>query len=477
MISSSSSRLILAAAAFCFFLSPPLARAETAAVSPPLMSSHEAIQWEGQPSALIDNPTPDQQSTQTAIPSAVFPRAQIYPPASQTQTSPLPPVFPGTPLSTTVSGVDTNLHAPLFPLPAKPAAPTSANIIATTSPVTPLPPEPVKIINTVTDGSSTSPEPKITPAVIAIIPASSPSIQTVDISDDKNMSPTTNSANVKEPSVISQAPPPPPITKPQHLIVAEVSKPFVPEQLQTSSVPTIPNAIPAAPLSSQDERAYETPQGLASIPEKTTEIETSAASSIRESKPLIVTQASKLIPSDAPHNEVAEATQASPAVSNLNQQVSTSSLSVPSKDLTSISTQTSTTAPATTQVITPRAKAIEPATLSDYLPAPVEETKKETAISREEENVWSMQLEALERENQAMREKLHVGESDSLSDIKVDAVAQIHENVLRERIAELEKEIDKLNAHTHDDLPQKSSSKTSITLKPNKTPDLNSTSP
>lgn len=58
---------------------------------------------------------------------------------------------------------------------------------------------------------------------------------------------------------------------------------------------------------------------------------------------------------------------------------------------------------------------------------------------------WTDKLEILERENIALRDKLQLKDTDKLSDIKVDAVAQIHENVLRDRVAELEKELDKLH--------------------------------
>ena len=58
---------------------------------------------------------------------------------------------------------------------------------------------------------------------------------------------------------------------------------------------------------------------------------------------------------------------------------------------------------------------------------------------------WSEKLEVLERENIALRDRLQNQEPDKMADIKVDVVTQIHENVLRERVAELEKQLDKLH--------------------------------
>ncbi len=58
---------------------------------------------------------------------------------------------------------------------------------------------------------------------------------------------------------------------------------------------------------------------------------------------------------------------------------------------------------------------------------------------------WTEKVELLERENIALRDRLKLGETDKLNDIRVDAVTRIHENVLRERVAELEKELDKMH--------------------------------
>lgn len=71
------------------------------------------------------------------------------------------------------------------------------------------------------------------------------------------------------------------------------------------------------------------------------------------------------------------------------------------------------------------------------------------------ERAWSMQIQALEAENQALRQRAQLGVTDPLKDIKVDAVAQIHEEVLRDRISELEKELDKRKASDLENLPQK----------------------
>jgi hypothetical protein len=78
------------------------------------------------------------------------------------------------------------------------------------------------------------------------------------------------------------------------------------------------------------------------------------------------------------------------------------------------------------------------------------------AVRPEQARAWAEELQLLERENQALRAKLHLNEADPLADIKVDAVTQIREDVLRARVVELEKELDKLHMkHDPGDLPQK----------------------
>ena len=79
---------------------------------------------------------------------------------------------------------------------------------------------------------------------------------------------------------------------------------------------------------------------------------------------------------------------------------------------------------------------------------------------------WAMQLQALEQENQALRQKVGMNETDRLSDIKIDAVSQIHEDVLRARIAELENQMNKMNMkNDNGDLPEKTINPLSSTQK------------
>ena len=59
-------------------------------------------------------------------------------------------------------------------------------------------------------------------------------------------------------------------------------------------------------------------------------------------------------------------------------------------------------------------------------------------------NAWEEKLEILERENIALRDKLHLKDNDKLNDIKVDAITQIREDVLHARVLELEKQLDKM---------------------------------
>ena len=87
-------------------------------------------------------------------------------------------------------------------------------------------------------------------------------------------------------------------------------------------------------------------------------------------------------------------------------------------------------------------------------PLPPVAPKTETA-KQEMPRAWSEEIQVLERENQALRERLHINETDKLSDIKIDAVSQIHEEVLRAKLNELEKTLDKLNMKKGDILPQK----------------------
>lgn len=54
---------------------------------------------------------------------------------------------------------------------------------------------------------------------------------------------------------------------------------------------------------------------------------------------------------------------------------------------------------------------------------------------------WSEKVILLEQENKALRGELANTKADPLQDIRVDAVAKIKEQVLRERIIELEKEV------------------------------------
>lgn len=88
------------------------------------------------------------------------------------------------------------------------------------------------------------------------------------------------------------------------------------------------------------------------------------------------------------------------------------------------------------------------------MPAPSSKPEND-AVAANEATAWAAQLQILERENQALRNKLQLNETDRLSDIKVDAVAKIHEEVLRDRVAQLEKELDRLSMQKDRALPQK----------------------
>ncbi len=90
--------------------------------------------------------------------------------------------------------------------------------------------------------------------------------------------------------------------------------------------------------------------------------------------------------------------------------------------------------------------------LEDFLPV---ETVKPATTDPAFPRVWAQQLQALERENQALRQKLHLAENDRLGDIRVDAVANIREEVLRARIDELENALNKQQMGQGLVLPQK----------------------
>lgn len=98
-------------------------------------------------------------------------------------------------------------------------------------------------------------------------------------------------------------------------------------------------------------------------------------------------------------------------------------------------------------------------TMADIMPVtPPERATPKSELAR----AWSQQVEILETENQILRQKLRIQQNDPLKDIKVDAVSQIHENVLRDRVAELEKEVDRLqmrNSDTPQTLPSKTGGK------------------
>lgn len=64
-----------------------------------------------------------------------------------------------------------------------------------------------------------------------------------------------------------------------------------------------------------------------------------------------------------------------------------------------------------------------------------------TDVRQELWKEWSEKVILLEQENKALRGELANTKADPLQDIRVDAVAKIKEQVLRERIIELEKEV------------------------------------
>ena len=106
----------------------------------------------------------------------------------------------------------------------------------------------------------------------------------------------------------------------------------------------------------------------------------------------------------------------------------------------------------------------------DFIPPAESKDEPHSKPLHDPSKPWSDQIEVLERENIALREKLHLNETDRFSDIRVDAVAQIHEEVLRARVAELEKEIDKLHMKHDGALPQKTSTDILSSLKIPPTP-------
>lgn len=89
------------------------------------------------------------------------------------------------------------------------------------------------------------------------------------------------------------------------------------------------------------------------------------------------------------------------------------------------------------------------------------------SITPEMARIWAENLQQLEKENQVLRAKLGMKDTDPLSDIKVDVVEKIREEVLRARVIELEKELDKLHMdHNPEGLPEKSGSLKGDSAKP-----------
>ena len=72
-------------------------------------------------------------------------------------------------------------------------------------------------------------------------------------------------------------------------------------------------------------------------------------------------------------------------------------------------------------------------------------TPSENAVKSDITAQWSEKLEILEQENIALRDKLQVVKPDNLSDIRMDVVTKIREDVLRARVGELEQEVNKLH--------------------------------
>ncbi len=56
---------------------------------------------------------------------------------------------------------------------------------------------------------------------------------------------------------------------------------------------------------------------------------------------------------------------------------------------------------------------------------------------------WIDRLSVLERENQALRARVNLAKTEPLADIKSDPIAKIREDVLRQRITDLEKELER----------------------------------
>lgn len=56
---------------------------------------------------------------------------------------------------------------------------------------------------------------------------------------------------------------------------------------------------------------------------------------------------------------------------------------------------------------------------------------------------WIDRLSVLERENQALRARVNLAKTEPLADIKADPIAKIREDVLRQRITDLEKELER----------------------------------
>ena len=107
------------------------------------------------------------------------------------------------------------------------------------------------------------------------------------------------------------------------------------------------------------------------------------------------------------------------------------------------------------------AKIAEAPALLATIPLP-----KEPVAAPDGNKALTMEVQVLEQENQALRKKLGLGETDPLKDIKVDAVSQIHEDVLRGRIAELEKEISRMGMKNNkEDLPEKTKNPLPSSLK------------
>jgi polyhydroxyalkanoate synthesis regulator phasin len=95
-----------------------------------------------------------------------------------------------------------------------------------------------------------------------------------------------------------------------------------------------------------------------------------------------------------------------------------------------------------------------PATTVDTPVAPLTPIDQ-GAVSPEQAHAWAEEMQMLERENASLRDRLQANMADPLADIKVDAVTQIREDVLRARVVELERELDKLHMNHDGDLPQK----------------------